>query len=163
DRSEYVTHIHLTTVDGGPSRQLTQGEKSCDDPRWSPDGKWIALVSNRAGKRNLWLIDPDGGEAVQVTAFKTDVTSFKWSPDGRALAFTALDPPRTEEEQGEREKNDAQVVDENVKLSRLFLIPVTSPPALQREPRMLTPGKLSVVSDKSRPGRTAFDWSPDSR
>jgi NADH:ubiquinone oxidoreductase subunit E len=53
-------------------------------------------------------------------------------------------------------------VDQDVKLSRLFLVPVMSPPTLQPQPRLLTPGNLSVVSDKNRPGRANFDWSPDS-
>ena len=140
DRSEFVTHIHLAAVQGGQSRQLTQGEKSCDDPQWSPDGEWIAFVSSRGGKKNLWLIRPDGGEAVQLTDGKTDVTSFRWSPDGRSLAFVALDPPTPDEERQDREKDDAKVVDENVKLNQLFLIPVAEPPTMQRQPRLLTPG-----------------------
>jgi dipeptidyl aminopeptidase/acylaminoacyl peptidase len=163
DKSEYVTHIHLNAANGGESKQLTRGEKSCDDPRWSPDGRWIAFLSNRIGKKNLWLIDPDGGEAVQITESEADVTTYKWSPDGRWLAFTALDPPTPDDQRRERNKSDVKVVDDNVKPSRLYLIPATRPPVLQREPRVLTPAKLSVVSDKNRPGRAAFDWSPDGR
>ena len=63
DKSEYLTHIHLAGADGLKSVQLTHGEKSCDDPQWSPDGRVIAFVSNRTGKKNIWLIRPDGGEA----------------------------------------------------------------------------------------------------
>ena len=66
-RGERGDWIRMSTTDGGPSWQLTQGEKSCDDPRWSHDGRWIAFVSNRAGKKNLWLIQADGGEAVQLS------------------------------------------------------------------------------------------------
>src|ERR1700733_9778517 len=40
-KSEYLTHIHVANADGSGTVQLTQGEKSCDDPHWSPDGKWI--------------------------------------------------------------------------------------------------------------------------
>ena len=36
EKSEFLTHIHLAKADGSQSRQLTQGEKSCDDPQWSP-------------------------------------------------------------------------------------------------------------------------------
>jgi Tol biopolymer transport system component len=103
DRSEYRTHLHLASVDGSGARQLTQGESSCDDGQWSPDGQWIAFVSGRAGKKNLWLIPPDGGEAEQLSDAKSDVISFKWSPDGRWLAYVALDPPTLDDEQRTRE------------------------------------------------------------
>src|SRR5436190_10001172 len=56
DKSEYLTHLHLGDVNGRSFRQLTQGDKSCDDPQWSPDGIWIAFLSERSGKKNLWLI-----------------------------------------------------------------------------------------------------------
>ena len=162
-KSEYLTHIHLAGADGdGKPRQLTRGDKSCDDPQWSPDGQWIAFVSGRAGKKNLWAIKPGGGEAQQLTDVKTAVGTFKWSPDGKWLAFTALDAPTAEEEKASREKNDARVVDENIKMSRLHVIPFTAPPRVQREARVLTPGNFSVGSG-SRAGRAPFDWSPDGK
>ncbi|MDX1948091.1 MAG: S9 family peptidase [Pirellulaceae bacterium] len=161
ETSEYRTHIHLGTV-GGPTKQLTQGTKSCDDPQWSPDGKWLAFVSNRQGKKNLWLIRPDGGEAVQLTESKSDITSYKWSPDARSIAFTALDPKTKDEEKRDEEKNDARVIDENIKLSRLWIIPVELPPASPANARQVTRGEISVVSE-ARAGRSAFDWSPDGK
>lgn len=162
DKSEYLTHVHLASVDGKSSSQLTQGDKSCDDPQWSPDGEWIAFVTARIGKKNLWLIRPSGGEALQLTDSKTDVTSFRWSPDGRSIAFTATGAPTPDEERRERGKDDARVVDDNFKLQRLFVVMVTSPAKLQSDPRVLASGDFHVVSD-GRPGRAAFDWSPDGK
>ncbi len=163
EQSEYRTHIHLANADGSNAKQFTQGEKSCDDPQWSPDGQWIAFVSSRVSHKNLWVIRPDGGEATQVTDLKSDVTSFKWSPDGRWLAFTALDPATLDEEQRVKEKDDARIVDENIKLSRLQVVPFSDSHSQNEKPRLLTPGDLSVVSDSARPGKAAFDWSPDSK
>ena len=162
DLSEYRTHIHLANADGSQPRQLTQGEKSSDDPQWSPDGKWIAFVSSRIGKKNLWAIQPDGGEAVQLTELKSDVGSFRWSPLGSSLALTAIDPPTEDEERRTREKNDAKVVDENVKLNRLHVVDFN--PSSQERPksRQLTTGRLSIVSD-ARAGRSGYDWSPDGK
>src|SRR5438128_2661587 len=39
DKSEYLPHIHLSDAIGKNPLQLTQGDTSCDDPQWSPDGK----------------------------------------------------------------------------------------------------------------------------
>ena len=88
--------------------------------------------------------------------------SFKWSPDGQSIAFTALDPLTSEEEKATKEKNDARVVDENIKMSRLYVIssrPTNGPPA---EARLLTKGNYSVGNEGGRTGR-AFDWSPDGK
>ncbi len=36
NKSEYLTHIYLANVDGSDTFQLTQGEKPCEQPQWSP-------------------------------------------------------------------------------------------------------------------------------
>ena len=43
ERSEWVNQIHLAAADGSGSRQITRGDKSSSDPRWSPDGEGIGL------------------------------------------------------------------------------------------------------------------------
>jgi dipeptidyl aminopeptidase/acylaminoacyl peptidase len=162
EKSEYLTHLHLANADGSMPLQLTQGVHSCDSPQWSPDGESIAFLSKRLGKRNIWIIRVQAGEARVLTAVKDSVGSFKWSPDGQSIAFTALDPLTSEEEKATKEKNDARVVDENIKMSRLYVIssrPTNGPPA---EARLLTKGNYSVGNEGGRTGR-AFDWSPDGK
>jgi Tol biopolymer transport system component len=62
DEDRFQQDIYVVPVAGGPQQQLTTGgtDKS---PRWSPDSKTLAFVSNRSGKAQLWLIDTAGGEA----------------------------------------------------------------------------------------------------
>ena len=159
-RSEYRTHLQLTHVGGEPSHQLTHGDKSCDDPQWSPNGRWIAFVSARVGKKNLWILPADGGEAFQLTECKSDIGSFRWSPLGQSLAFTAIDGPSEEEEHNSKEKNDARVVDECVKLNRLHVVDFVPSGKHPLPSRHLTTGTLSIVSE-ARAGRSGYDWSPD--
>lgn len=163
DISEFRTHIHLANADGTERLQLTRGDHSCDDPQWSPAGDRLAFISNRKGKKNLWLIRPDGGEAEPLTKMKGDVGSFKWSPDGRSLAFTAIDAPSEEDEKRKRTKDDALVVDERIKQCRLYMIAVHSISKPQSRPKALSPTDRSVVSEANRSGRAGFDWSPDGR
>jgi Tol biopolymer transport system component len=60
-------------------------------PRFSPDGKRIALVSARSGSLEIWICTSDGANCSPVTAFRgPEVGSPKWSPDGRQLAFDSI-------------------------------------------------------------------------
>jgi Tol biopolymer transport system component len=58
-------------------------------PTWSPDGKWIAFHSNRAGDFDVWAMPASGGEAVQVTSGPKSDMRPAWSPDGKRIAFTS--------------------------------------------------------------------------
>jgi dipeptidyl aminopeptidase/acylaminoacyl peptidase len=71
---------------------VTSSPKSESRPRFSPDGKWLAFLSAREGKRTqVWLLPRCGGEAVKLTGFKTGVSDIVWSPDSKHLALVMKD------------------------------------------------------------------------
>lgn len=164
DKSEFVTQIWMapigdTTKPNGAqsslprSVQLTFGDKSSTNPKWSPDGNWIAFTSNRKdNKNNIYLLNLNGGEAEPLTDVKTGVTNFAWSPDGRSIAFRMADAKTDEEEKNDKAKNDFRWVDENIKFSRLYVIPLEKNSSGKREPRKLTSDNYNVDD---------FDWSAD--
>ena len=156
DKSEFVTQIYLANTDGSNSFQITYGEKSSTSPKWSPDGNWLAFTSNRKdNKNNLYLLRLNGGEAEPLTDVKTGVSNFDWSADGKQIAYTMSDKKSDDEEKNDKGKNDFRWVDENVKMSRLFVVSVVKDANGKREPRQLTTESYNVGGD--------FDWSPDGR
>ena len=84
-------------------RQFTFSSSREGHPRWSPDGKKLAFLSNRSGSNQIHLAFLDGGEARRLTSGPTSVESFVWSPDGRQIAFVAPDPGTEEERRREKE------------------------------------------------------------
>jgi dipeptidyl aminopeptidase/acylaminoacyl peptidase len=83
------TSLWIVGLDGGEPRRLTSAKANDTSPRWSPDGRTVAFVSDRSGSSQIWMIDPAGGEARQATDFPVDVDNPQWSPDGKRLAFSA--------------------------------------------------------------------------
>ena len=153
DRSEYVSQIWMATADGRENFQLTFADKSSTNPKWSPDGNWIAFTSTRKeNKSNLYILRVGGGEAEPLTDVKSGVSDFEWSPDGRSIAFAMTDQKSEDEEKNDKAKNDFRWVDENVKMARLYVLPVQRDAAGKREPRKLTTENYHV---------NGFDWSPD--
>src|ERR1051325_2609045 len=96
EENAFENEIWVAVVATGERYQLTNAKKSSAAPQWSFDSKRIAFVSDRDGKRQLYVISPGGGEAVQLTALETGVSSFAWSPDGRHIAYTAAEPESKE-------------------------------------------------------------------
>ncbi len=155
DKSEYLTQIWLGSADGKENAQLTFADKSSTNPKWSPDGKWIAFTSTRKdNKNNIFVLRVGGGEAEMLTDAKSGITDFDWSPDGNWLAYSMTDAKTEDEEKNDKAKNDFRWVEENPKMARLYVIQVQKDANGKREPRKLTSMARSV---------TAFDWSPDGK
>jgi len=75
--------LYTVPIDGGEARPLTDGIEWNYQPRFSPDGKRIAFISDRGGADNLWLINSDGSNPQAVTEEKEHlVHNPYWSPDG---------------------------------------------------------------------------------
>lgn len=99
--------VRLVEVETGQVRQLvgTPKQKSWS-PRWSPDGEWIAFLSQRPNFNEVWLVRSDGSDEHQLTHLGHDVGEFSWAPDGRTLAATinrggAMDLALIDSESGE--------------------------------------------------------------
>jgi eukaryotic-like serine/threonine-protein kinase len=80
----------LFTADRGgtPLRRLTDDAAQDIVPRWSPDGQWIAFLSDRSGKYEIWKVRPDGSGLAQMTNEPgREVIAPVWSPDGSKLLY----------------------------------------------------------------------------
>jgi dipeptidyl aminopeptidase/acylaminoacyl peptidase len=100
-------NLWLAKWDGSENRALTFGENTQTHPRWSPDGKWLAFLSDRKDeneKDQLWILSSAGGEAEQLTKEKGSVDDFAWAPDSKCMVLVVHDPDPREPEAKEKEK-----------------------------------------------------------
>src|SRR2546428_6951592 len=109
ERDDYLSNVWVVDVNGGEPRRLTTGTAKDTLPRWSPNGRWLAFVSDRGPKKKsqLYAMPADGGEATQLTDLPNGVFSqggVAWSPDSTRLAFVARvggwQEPEREEDRG---------------------------------------------------------------
>jgi len=111
--------LYRIAAHGGSLVQLTQAGRD-SSPQWSPDGRWIAFLSERKvaaaddadedaedGKEKdgndrdkvkdkdvaqLFLVSPGGGEAFAITSSDEEVHAFAWSGDSKAILFATREP-----------------------------------------------------------------------
>ncbi len=146
----------------GKSILLTSQTKSSSGAKWSPDGKWIAFLSDRPGQiaetktdtTQLYVIDPMGGDARQVTKLEDGVNGFEWAPDSKHIAFMTKDEESKAEKDRKEKYGDYTVVYSDERMTHLWTIDVASLPAGNKAPEAtrITEGAFNVQG---------FSWSPD--
>jgi dipeptidyl aminopeptidase/acylaminoacyl peptidase len=122
DRQIFRKDLWLYRTGPGTLTQLTQSGHD-SDPQWSPDGQWIAFLSERKSdakekdddandkdndkdkdSAQLFLISPNGGEPFAITAGDEEIHAFAWSSDSKALYFATREP--WNKQQNEDHKKD---------------------------------------------------------
>src|SRR6266581_208038 len=148
DREGYLqplhSHLSLFDVDTGKAEALTGGRFDEQAPAWSPDGRFVAFVSNRTADpdrnddTNMYVIEAKhSAEARQLTTYAgSDGGRPSWSPDGKWIAYL----------QGDETKYNAY------SMNKLAIVP-----ALEDGP----PRVLTAALD--RPVSGSIIWSSDSR
>jgi serine/threonine-protein kinase len=81
---EIITTFDLET---GVRRRLLDDGFRNRGPAWSPDGRWVAIYSNRSGKYEVWLMRAEGTDLHRI--FDGSAADPVWSPDGERLAVGA--------------------------------------------------------------------------
>lgn len=97
--NRYDSEIWISK-DGQSPFQLTNNLKnSSNSPKWSPDGKWIAFLSNRQENTQIHVIRAAGGESFQLTETKSNISDFEWSPDSKSILFLQPEDKSKEEKE----------------------------------------------------------------
>jgi dipeptidyl aminopeptidase/acylaminoacyl peptidase len=146
---QHPRHIWLFEPATGSFRQLTYSEKTESLPKWSPDGKSLAFLSNREANQQIYLLAMTGGEAEPLTKGKRNISRFEWSHDGKQIAFIAPDAKTDADEKKEKDKDDARIEDKDEKQPRLWLLDVGA-----KSERAVTPPNFAV---------SELAWFPDNQ
>ena len=82
------SNLWQVSIDGKNHRPLSSGLKNSTSPRWSPDNKKLAFISNDTGSQQIHLRWMDSGETAVISHLQHSPSNLSWSPDGKWLAFT---------------------------------------------------------------------------
>lgn len=86
----YGDQLWRVSRTGGVAIQFTDGPGQKTNPKFSPDGKWLAFTSADAGNFNLYVMPAEGGQPRQVTYGPGPDRVKGWTPDGRNIPEAGL-------------------------------------------------------------------------
>lgn len=151
--------------------QITNNLKnSSTNPKWSPDSKWIAFLSNRGGKTQIHAIRLAGGESFQVTKTKNNISNFEWSPDGQKISFLQSEDKSKQEKKRKEKYGGFAVEDAEFNLNQIWVTDF-KPNQLNQMP-LPNQIKDSIYTEKLEPkllidsvafSINSFKWSPNGK
>ena len=166
DADSFETDLWLAGVGTGDRHLLTAEGHSSSSAEWSPDGRWIAFLSDRPGtlpkspadKRQVYVMPADGGEAQQLTKMEKGVSAFEWAPDSHRLAITAEDPEAKAMKDRKESFGEYHVIHADYEMEHLWLVEL---------PKSDEAGRVAAVGDPKPLTKDAsfsveeFSFSPD--
>jgi dipeptidyl aminopeptidase/acylaminoacyl peptidase len=108
DKNTRPQQIWVAPLDGGPARQITTEGTGNQRPRWSPDSRQIAFLSDRSGSNQIWTMNADGTGAKQITNLSTEADGVIYSPDGKHFVFTSEVYPDCADDACNKKKLEAE-------------------------------------------------------
>jgi dipeptidyl aminopeptidase/acylaminoacyl peptidase len=152
-------HVWMLDVAGGGVRQLTFSARSDSAPRWAPDGRSIAFLSDRGGDAQLYRLSMLGGDAEKLTDHKDAITAFRWSPDGSAIAILAAEPKSDALQKRDKDKDDARLAEKDDRLAKIWMVdvaahavkPITSEPYRISQIEFAADGRQLIAAASSKP------------
>jgi dipeptidyl aminopeptidase/acylaminoacyl peptidase len=163
-------------VKGGSLMQLTQSGRD-SEPKWSPDGKWIAFLSERkpATQKDadadsdskdddisqVFLISPDGGEAFAITQGQEDVHTFAWSSDSQTLFFATREPwSKSQKDDYKKQWKDVEQYRTAERGDNIYALNLASALARHAEAPAATGGDKEKEEEEFTPGARLMSSMP---
>jgi Tol biopolymer transport system component len=90
---ELLGDLYTLPIEGGVAKPLTTGMAFDSQPRYSPDGNWLAFLSDRDGAENVWIAKADGSQPKPLSQDKqSSFASPAWSSDGEYVIVSRNQP-----------------------------------------------------------------------
>jgi tricorn protease len=83
--------IFSIATDRGDIQRVTQSFSRESAPAWSPDAKWIAFISDKSGRDEVWIAHEDSTGLKKISDSDTEKQGIQWAPDSKSLMYTASD------------------------------------------------------------------------